>query len=129
MPLLVSAVFTITFPRSIFDPFEVVFQPVFTDFLRLLGLLPISPIVRVEMIQLEVAAVFHCAIGILCGNSYQPMTFLETEECWTSTRCGGHERQQWAVDSIDRCNTLSELPRWGLILQGLAWPFIRLTGD
>jgi len=34
-----------------------------------------------------------------------------------------------AVDSIDRCNTLSELLRWGLILQGLAWPFIQLTGN
>ena len=34
-----------------------------------------------------------------------------------------------AVGSIDRRNTLCELLRWCLILQGLAWPLIQLARD
>ena len=39
------------------------------------------------------------------------------------------DRPLCAVGSTDRCNTLGELLRWGLIEQGLSWPFVELSGD
>ena len=46
------------------------------------------------------------------------------EADWDTGQC-----PKMAVDSTDRRNTLCELLSWRLILQGLAWPFVQLSGN